>query len=196
MTRYYTMSGFVIDCLAIARRFGILPVRNRGTRLGISWPALYSRRRSLPARTRGTTQVRFSYLYGCTEMDLAMRKVPYLPAACVALAFFVAMPERSLLAQDDDKPAVAPLPRTINLTQEQRYIIKENVKDMPLQKAPPNAPETIGDMVPANIKLYSLPSLAAKKVAQAQSHMFFVKEGNQAIFLVSPEDRRIADVIH
>jgi hypothetical protein len=125
-----------------------------------------------------------------------MRKVPYFAAACVALAFFVAVLEPAALAQDDNKPAVAPLPRTINLTQEQRYIIKENVKDMVLQKAPSNAPETIGDVVPTNIKLYSLPSLAAKKVAPARSHMFFVKEGNQAIVLVSPEDRRVADVIH
>ena len=67
---------------------------------------------------------------------------------------------------------------------------------MALQKAPSNAPETIGDVVPQNIKLYSLPSLAQKKVAQARSHLFFVKEGNQAIVLVSPEDRRVADVIH
>jgi hypothetical protein len=125
-----------------------------------------------------------------------MRKIPYLPAACVALAFSVALPQRAVLAQNDDKPAVAPLSRTINLTQEQRFIIKENVKDMALQKAPSNAPETIGDVVPTNIRLYSLPSLAAKKVPAAQSHMFFVKEGNQAIVLVSPEDRRIADVIH
>jgi hypothetical protein len=67
---------------------------------------------------------------------------------------------------------------------------------MTLQKAPSNAHETIGDVVPQDIKLYSLPSVAAKKVAQARSHLFFVKGGNQAIVLVSPENRRVADVIH
>jgi hypothetical protein len=41
-----------------------------------------------------------------------------------------------------DKPAIAPQPRTINLTQEQRFIIKENVKDLGLAKAPVDAPET------------------------------------------------------
>jgi hypothetical protein len=112
----------------------------------------------------------------------------------MALAVIVA--ERAVLAQAQEKPAVAPLPRTINLTQEQRYIIKENVKDMAVEKAPSNAPETVGDVVPTNIKLYSLPALAAKKVAQAKSHMFFIKEGDQAIVLVSPEDRLVADVIH
>ena len=69
----------------------------------------------------------------------------------------------SLPAQDQDKPAVAPLLRTINLTEEQRHIIKENVKDMAVPKAPANAPETIGDVVPIDIKLSQLPSLAGKK---------------------------------
>jgi hypothetical protein len=78
----------------------------------------------------------------------------------------------------------------------QRFIIKENVKDLPLPKAPVEAPETIGDIVPEDVKLYSLPPLAAKKVAQAKSHLYFVKEGNNAIVLVSPNDRRVADVIH
>jgi hypothetical protein len=110
--------------------------------------------------------------------------------------FSVFLPGHVLLAQDQDKPAVAPLPRTINLTEEQRHIIKENMKDMAVPKAPANAPETIGDVVPLDIKLSQLPPLAGKKVAQARSHLFFVKEGNGAIVLVSPGDRRVADVIH
>ena len=48
----------------------------------------------------------------------------------------------------------------------------------------------------ATALLYSLPPLAAKKVTQAKSHLYFVKEGNNAIVLVSPNDRRVADVIH
>ena len=99
------------------------------------------------------------------------------------------------LRKIQDKPAVAPLPRTINLTEEQRHIIKENVKDMAVPKAPANAPETIGDVVPLDISLSQLPLLAGKKVAQARSHLFFVKEGNDAIVLVSQDDRRVADVI-
>ena len=118
-------------------------------------------------------------------------------AACVAIFFSVFLPGHAVFAQDQDKPAVAPLPRTINLTEEQRHIIKEkeNVKDMAVPKAPANAPETIGDVVPLDIKLSQLPPLAGKKVAQARSHLFFVKEGNDAIVLVSQDDRRVADVI-
>jgi hypothetical protein len=102
-----------------------------------------------------------------------MRIGPYFTAACVAIFCSVSLPDLVLLAQDQDKPAVAPLPRTINLTEEQRHIIKENVKDMSVPKAPSNAPETIGDEVPPDIKLSQLPPLAGKKVAQARSHLFF-----------------------
>ena len=65
-----------------------------------------------------------------------MRTSPYFAAACFAIFFSVFLPGHVLLAQDQDKPAVAPLPRTINLTEEQRHIIKENVKDMAVPKAP------------------------------------------------------------
>jgi hypothetical protein len=75
-----------------------------------------------------------------------MRTGPYFAAACFAIFFSVFLPGHVLLAQDQDKPAVAPLPRTINLTEEQRHIIKENVKDMAVPKAPANTPETIGDV--------------------------------------------------
>ena len=119
-----------------------------------------------------------------------------LPRHASQYFFSAFLPGHVLLAQDQDKPAVAPLPRTINLTEEQRHIIKENVKDMAVPKAPANAPETIGDVVPLDIKLSPLPPLAGKKVAQARSHLFFVKKGNDAIVLVSPDDHRVADVIH
>jgi hypothetical protein len=103
---------------------------------------------------------------------------------------------RELLRADEvDKPAVPPQSRTINLTQEQRFIIKENVKDLSFSKAPKDAPETIGDRVPENIELHALPSEVANKVSQVRSHSFFIKEGDNAIVLVSPNDRRVADVI-
>jgi hypothetical protein len=45
------------------------------------------------------------------------------------------------------------------------------------------------------IVLHALPSQVGVKVLQVSSHMFFIKDGNNAIVLVSPNDRRIADVI-
>jgi hypothetical protein len=114
-----------------------------------------------------------------------------------AFCFGTVLPpsEEVLRAQDTNKPAIPAQPRTINLTQEQRFIIKENVKDLGLSKAPKDAPEAIGDPVPQNIELHPLPSEVASKVPQARSHSFFIKEGDNAIVLVSPNDRRVADVI-
>ena len=113
-----------------------------------------------------------------------------LAAAVLSLLF---SPPEALRAQDVNKPAIQP--RTINLTQEQRFIIKENVKDLALSKAAKDAPETIGDPVPVNIVLHALPSEVGAKVPQVRSHMFFIKDGNNVIVLVSPTDRRIGDVI-
>jgi Protein of unknown function (DUF1236) len=91
-------------------------------------------------------------------------------------------------------PAIAPAPRTINLTAEQEFIIREIVlKDLNVPNAKPDAPETIGDAVPENIELHPIPPDLAAKVPQVKSHEFYVKDDK--IILVSPSDRRIADVI-
>ena len=119
----------------------------------------------------------------------------FLVAAVLSLAVALSSSEGALRAQDVNKPVIPPQPRTINLTQEQRFIIKENVKDLALSKAPKDAPETIGDPVPASIVLHALPSEVGLKVSQVRSHMFFIKDDNNAIVLVSPNDRRVADVI-
>ncbi len=101
-----------------------------------------------------------------------MRKGLYFPGSFVTILSFFA-PEPVVLAQDQDKPAIAPLPRTINLTQEQRFIIKENVKDLQLPKAPSNAPETIGDIVPQTVELHSLPPQAAQRRCHKHDHICF-----------------------
>jgi hypothetical protein len=118
----------------------------------------------------------------------------YLKVILVAavLSVGVALSSQEILrAQDVDKLAIPPQPRTINLTQEQRFNIKENVKDLALSKAPKDAPETIGDAVPQNISLYAPPSEVGVKVPQVRSHSFFIKDGSNAIV----NDRRVADVI-
>ena len=122
-----------------------------------------------------------------------MRRCLYFAISCFSILVNFA-PSHPVLAQEQEKPAIAPIPRTINLTQEQRFIIKENLKDLQLPKAPSNAPETIGDVVPQTIELHSMPTEAIRKVPQARSHLFFMKENN-TIVLVSPSDRRVADVI-
>jgi hypothetical protein len=100
---------------------------------------------------------------------------------------------RAQPAQPTPPPAVAPAPR-LKLTAEQEYIIREIIlKDLNVPKER-SVSETVGDIVPENVELYPLPSGIIQKVPGAQSHKFVVKD-DDTIVLVSPSDRRIADVI-
>lgn len=91
-------------------------------------------------------------------------------------------------------PAIGLAPRTVSLTAEQEFIIREIVlKELNVAKAKPDAPETIGDAVPEIIRLHPIPPDLAAKAPQAKSHEFFVIDDK--IILVGPSDRRIADVI-
>ena len=119
-----------------------------------------------------------------------------LKAILVTATTLVALSAFSVQApgQSTTPPAIGPAPRTVNLTAEQEFIIREIVlKDLSVSKAKPEAPETIGDAVPESIELHPIPPEVAAKVPQVKSHEFFVKDDK--IILVSPSDRRIADVI-
>jgi hypothetical protein len=121
---------------------------------------------------------------------------PRLKAILVTATTLVALSAFSVQVpgQSTAPPAIGPAPRTVNLTAEQEFIIREIVlKDLNVPKAKPEAPETIGDAVPENIELHPIPPEVAAKVPQVKSHEFFVKD--EKIILVSPSDRRIADVI-
>jgi len=121
-----------------------------------------------------------------------MQKLVLVTAIAAAVTLFA--PLYGVEAQSDTEPAIAPAPRTVNLTAEQRFIIKEIVyKDMKVPKAPAGAPETIGDQVPADVELHDMTAELAKKVPGAKSHKFYVTA--DAIVLVSPTDRTVADVI-
>ena len=92
-------------------------------------------------------------------------------------------------------PAPAPEVRTskINLTVEQRHVIKEIVKDLPVAKAPADAPITTGSAAPADAVLRSFPVEITEKVPQIKSHKFFVK-GDQ-IVVVSPDGNNVVEII-
>jgi hypothetical protein len=125
-------------------------------------------------------------------MTLPLRSSSFL-AVAAAFTGLIALwaSGENVQAQANAPPAVAPAPR-LTLTAEQEYIIREILKDSNVQREN-SAPETIGDVVPDDIKLYPLPAEVMQKVPQARSHMFFVKDDE--FILVSSSDRRVADVI-
>ena len=83
---------------------------------------------------------------------------------------------------------------TINLTSEQRHVLKENLlKDPNVKKVPADTLIAVGSTVPANILVQPLPSAVREKVSQIQSHGFFVK--GDAVILVDTQKNTIEAVI-
>jgi Protein of unknown function (DUF1236) len=81
----------------------------------------------------------------------------------------------------------------VNLTVEQRHIIKEVVKELKLPAVDADVPLEAGAKVPANVSLNPIPPLVAQKVPQVKAHEFFIKDDR--IILVDPQDRMISEVI-
>jgi Protein of unknown function (DUF1236) len=89
-------------------------------------------------------------------------------------------------------PAV-PTQQKINLTLEQRHVIKEIIKDLNVSPALQSTDTTVGATVPATISLSPMPQVVAEKVPQVKSHMFFLKDGK--VVIVDPKENRIVDAI-
>jgi len=87
------------------------------------------------------------------------------------------------------QPAASP---KINLTLEQRYIIKEIVKDMKVNPIPAKD-LAVGDQIPDNIRLQPMSSDIAQKAPQIKAHRFFV--AGKQIVIVDPKDNKIAEII-
>jgi hypothetical protein len=100
-------------------------------------------------------------------------------------------------AQSNSKPSQkepAFVTPTINLTMEQRHIIKEIVlKDLNIKKAATGIPESIGDLVPPEVDLNPFPSEVYQRVPPVKSYAFFLKDNR--VIIVNPKDNKIADVI-
>jgi len=83
-------------------------------------------------------------------------------------------------------------PRTIQLSAQQGYVIKENVKDMHIEQARHAKDLRIGEKVSSKIELHDFPPLVVEKVPKVKTYKFFITE-NQ-IVVVSPK-KEIADII-
>ena len=89
-------------------------------------------------------------------------------------------------------PAVPVQPK-INLSLEQRHVIKELIKDLNVSPAPANVETAVGATVPATINLSPMPQGVSEKVPQVKSHMFFLKDGK--VVIVDPKENKIVDAI-
>ena len=93
-------------------------------------------------------------------------------------------------------PAVKPQD-TVNLTMEQRHVIKEIIiKDMKITEPADQGakvPTQVGEAVPAGIPLQPMPVEVAAKVPQLKAHSFLVK--NDKVIIIDPKDNKVAALI-
>ena len=82
---------------------------------------------------------------------------------------------------------------TLNLTMEQRHIIKEIIKGLKIENEPKKIQIRIGQVIPKTVLLRAMPVDISEKVSQVKNHLFFLK--NDQIVLVDPKDNKVVDVI-
>jgi hypothetical protein len=138
-----------------------------------------------------------NFLYGATPTDGGSMAIDKLNrrdvAACLAGTLLMPAIGRAFAQVPSTSPAPRPT-ETVNLTMEQRHIIREIVlKDL---KTTPQAVEvdtSVGEVVPSSVLLQPVPVDVSAKVPQVRSHSFFVKD--KAVIIVDPKDKRIAAVV-
>jgi uncharacterized protein DUF1236 len=121
-----------------------------------------------------------------------MLKAPMTAALVLMLMLVLSCITSSIHAQTPPQEPAATSPK-LNLTLEQRHVIKEIIKDMKTEPAPAGVAAAVGDQIPQNINLQPIPSDVAQKVPQVKTHRFFVAGGQ--IVIVDPKDNSVADVI-
>jgi hypothetical protein len=98
------------------------------------------------------------------------------------------------IAQAQTPEPILPTSRTVNLTQENRHVIREIIlKDMNVKKAPDNIHISIGGPVPSNVSTQPFPGDVTQKIPALKSNTFFVT-GDQ-IVVVEPKDNTVADIV-
>jgi hypothetical protein len=116
----------------------------------------------------------------------------------VALAMMLSLIAANTRAQAPAPPAAPQQEQVttgpkLNLTLEQRFTIREIIKDKKDVAAPADVQAAVGEPVPPGVTLQPIPSDVAQKVPQVKAHRYFLTA--QQIVIVDPKDNKVAEVI-
>jgi Protein of unknown function (DUF1236) len=116
----------------------------------------------------------------------------------VALAMMLSLIAASTHAQAPAPPAAPQQEQVttgpkLNLTLEQRFTIREIIKDKKAADAPADVQAAVGEPVPPGVTPQPMPSDVAQKVPQVKAHRYFLTA--QQIVIVDPKDNKVAEVI-
>jgi len=85
-------------------------------------------------------------------------------------------------------------PESVNLTMEQRHVIKEIIlKDLKTTSQSGNVPTKVGATVPSGIPLQPIPVEVSAKIPQLKTHSFLVKDDK--VIIVDPKDNKVAALV-
>ncbi len=101
-------------------------------------------------------------------------------------------PSTTVAQAQKDAPLVSS-ERTINLTEENRYIIREIVLKDPSVPKEPGPRAAIGDALPAGTATQPFPADVAQKIPALRSHRFFVTDDE--VVIVDPKSNKVADIV-
>jgi hypothetical protein len=90
-------------------------------------------------------------------------------------------------------PGVPSGTRTINLSLEQRHVIRELIKEAKVDEAADGGKVAAGDDVPDKVELHPIPPLIGQKVPQIKAHRFYVTPAQ--IVIVDPQESKVVEVI-
>ena len=120
-----------------------------------------------------------------------MHKAPLVVLAL--MLSFISTTAHSQTPPPASPPSQAPATPKLNLTLEQRYTIREIIKDKKADGALANVQATVGEPVPQGVTPQAMPSDVAAKVPQVKAHRYF--RTAQEIVIVDPKDNKVAEVI-
>jgi hypothetical protein len=129
------------------------------------------------------------------KMYSASSMISVAMALALSMAFSVALTIALLVMGTPVRgqtPTVPEQPK-INLTLEQRHVIKEIIKDINIAPAQQKIEIAVGATVPATIALSPMPQIVSEKVPQIKSHLFFLEDGK--VVIVDPKENKIVDAI-
>ena len=119
-----------------------------------------------------------------------MKKFSIIVASIVS---GLSLPNVSAQAPTPPAPQERQVAAKLNLTMEQRYTIKEIIKDQKIQSDNKNVKISVGDVVPTSVVLRAMPSEIGNKVSQVKSHKFFLNDNR--VVIVDPKDNKVVEVI-
>lgn len=96
-----------------------------------------------------------------------------------------------------NQPAL-PAKETVDLTMEQKHIVKELIiKDLkvspPADQAGKQVPTKVGDVIPTGIPIQPMPVEVSAKIPQLKAHSFVVKD--EKVIIVDPKDNKVAALV-